>query len=206
MCCRLLLRLDCIKPTPKNAEDKRSQYKPPPHIKNFFAQYPEFDYDPTKHYIDEFYRMTKQFRWNSKGTLEQQAKFRAARENVDRASVHQFNEIYGTDVDDHAAWQKIFEILRMGKAPKRIGACKRRVREYHANLCDLVHNHARGKGTKRFRSAEELRDYTIRTGKFFPQKHADAGGLLRFLLRHLLNPPSNPHTHSVPKPAVKKVQ
>ncbi|KDN39894.1 hypothetical protein RSAG8_08545, partial [Rhizoctonia solani AG-8 WAC10335] len=182
-------------PTPKGSQDKHSQRKPRSHIKQFFAKYPGFNYNPANHYMDEFYRMTTQFGWNSKGTLKQQEDFRAARVNIDKASVLQFNDIYGTDEDDPAAWQKLFDILRIGKAPKNIIACKGRVRDFHTNLCDLVEDHARGKRIKRFNDKEELREYTVRTGKFFPQKHADAGGLLRFLLRHFFNPPSDPPAH-----------
>ncbi|CAE7050322.1 unnamed protein product [Rhizoctonia solani] len=177
--------------TPQDSQNKISQHESRNHIKAFFAQYPGFIYDPAYHYMDEFYRMTTQFGWNPRGTIEQEEKFRAARIKLNKASVLQFNEIYGTDENNIAAWKKLFANLGIGKAPKEVIACKSRVREFHTNLCDLVDNHTRGTQIRRFKNKVELRDYTLKTGKFFPQKDADAGGVLRFLLRHLFNPPSN---------------
>lgn len=39
-----------------------------------------------------------------------------------------------------------------------------------------------------FESERDLSQYTISTGKFFPRENAYAGGLLRYLLRHILHP------------------
>ena len=39
-----------------------------------------------------------------------------------------------------------------------------------------------------FESERDLSKYTISTGKFFPRENAHAGGLLRYLLRHILRP------------------
>ncbi|KAL5639378.1 hypothetical protein ACGC1H_006775 [Rhizoctonia solani] len=175
--------------TPKDSQNKPMQRKSKVYIKQFFAQYPRFNYNPANHYMNEFYRMTKQFGWDSKGTFEQQAQFRAARDKIDKASVLQFNEMYGTDEESLAAWQTLFDILGLGKAPKNVAACKRRARAFHTNLCDMIEDHARGRPIRRFDSKEELKEYTIKTGKFFPLEHAEAGGLLRFLLRHILSPP-----------------
>lgn len=36
-----------------------------------------------------------------------------------------------------------------------------------------------------FRTEEELRRYTIETGKFFPKEEAYAGGLLKYMLRQI---------------------
>ncbi|EUC55553.1 hypothetical protein RSOL_120700 [Rhizoctonia solani AG-3 Rhs1AP] len=191
--------------TPKGLQDKLMQRRSQVYIKKFFAQYPKFNYDPANHYMDEFYRMTKQFGWDSKGTFEQRARFRAARDKIDKASVLQFNEIYGTDEGDPAAWQTLFDILRIGKAPKNVADCKRRARAFHTNLCDMIENHSRGEPVQRFKTKEELKEYTIKTGKFFPLEHAEAGGLLKFLLRHILSPPSPPHQQKVNDPIVKQV-
>ena len=39
-----------------------------------------------------------------------------------------------------------------------------------------------------FASEKELSDYTIDSGKYFPKENAYAGGVLKFLLRQILNP------------------
>jgi hypothetical protein len=41
-------------------------------------------------------------------------------------------------------------------------------------------------GVELFASLEELREYTIESGKFFPKESAYAGGVLKFLLREIL--------------------
>jgi len=40
-----------------------------------------------------------------------------------------------------------------------------------------------------FDSEKDLSEYTISSGKYFPKENAYAGGLLRFLLRQIMNPP-----------------
>jgi len=56
----------------------------------------------------------------------------------------------------------------------------------HVNLVDLVTN-APGRA-RVFDSEEQLSAYTRSSEKFFPKKNAHAGDLLRYLLRHILNP------------------
>ena len=41
-------------------------------------------------------------------------------------------------------------------------------------------------GVELFASLDELREYTIESGKFFPKESAYAGGVLQFLLREIL--------------------
>ena len=41
-------------------------------------------------------------------------------------------------------------------------------------------------GVELFASLNELREYTIESGKFFPKESAYAGGVLKFLLREIL--------------------
>ena len=41
-----------------------------------------------------------------------------------------------------------------------------------------------------FNTVKALSEYTIRTGKYFPRDNVHAGSLLKYLLRQILNPPS----------------
>jgi len=54
----------------------------------------------------------------------------------------------------------------------------------HVNLIDLVDTS--GRDVEIFPSLEDLSEYTIETGKFFPKESAYAGGVLKFLLREIL--------------------
>jgi len=55
------------------------------------------------------------------------------------------------------------------------------------NLVDLVDTGNTGHEVTQFRSLEDLQDYTIKHGKYFPKESAYAGGMLKFLLREILN-------------------
>jgi hypothetical protein len=57
------------------------------------------------------------------------------------------------------------------------------VKEIHVNLVDLIDSSVRE--VELFSTLDELRDYTIETGKFFPKESVYAGGVLKFLLREI---------------------
>lgn len=62
-----------------------------------------------------------------------------------------------------------------------------RVRRIHVNLVDLVDAPRTGKPVMLFPNLKQLREYTISHEKYFPKEDAHAGGLLRFLLRDIVN-------------------
>lgn len=62
------------------------------------------------------------------------------------------------------------------------------VQQTHVNLVDLVDTPTTHRRIRLFSSVEELSEYSLRTRKIFPKENAKAGGLLRFLLRHIMNP------------------
>lgn len=55
------------------------------------------------------------------------------------------------------------------------------------NLVDLVDTPNTGHCASQFDTLEELKDYTLATGKFFLKESAYAGGMLKFLLREILH-------------------
>lgn len=55
----------------------------------------------------------------------------------------------------------------------------------HVNLCDLLDSANEGQAIRIFGNVEELKSYTLETGKIFPKEEAYAGGLLRYLLREI---------------------
>lgn len=56
------------------------------------------------------------------------------------------------------------------------------------NILDLVDAANISQPVKVFNSLEDLRAYTREHGKFFPLENAYSGGVLKFLLRPILNP------------------
>lgn len=179
--------------------DKRTQAELRTHLESFFAQYPDFKYDPTKPYMEEFYRMTNQFDWDSKGTPEQQASFQAARQGINDASVRQFNEIFGKDENDLTSWRNLCSVLEIADIPTSLKDCRKVVKALYINLCDLVDSPALHTQVEHFDSEEALSEYTIEEGKYFPLESALAGGLLKFLLRHILDPHRGKSPYARPK-------
>ena len=59
----------------------------------------------------------------------------------------------------------------------------------HVNLVDLV-MHQTDEPVKLFKTELELSEYTQASSKFFPMTNVHAGGVLKFLLRRILDPPS----------------
>jgi len=54
----------------------------------------------------------------------------------------------------------------------------------HVNLIDLID----GGDVRTFQTVVELSKYTKRQKKFFPRNNANAGNLLKYLLRHIARP------------------
>ncbi|KAJ8692426.1 hypothetical protein PTI98_009738 [Pleurotus ostreatus] len=144
----------------------------------FFDDYPGFDYDPGNSAILEFYRLCDFCGWD--------------REDPDRKEAHQafkdalvqeFNDIYGTDENDIDSWHKICTVLDIDPLPDTLQEARDEVLSKHINIVDLVDNP--GGHVTSFESLEDLREYTVDEGKYFPAENAYAGGLLKYLLREI---------------------
>lgn len=61
----------------------------------------------------------------------------------------------------------------------------------HVNLIDLLHVHGTDLIAERFPSVYELSEYTMDTKKIFPKENANAGNMLKYLLRHIFHPEQN---------------
>ncbi|KAM5535655.1 hypothetical protein V8D89_010642, partial [Ganoderma adspersum] len=154
------------------------------HIAAFFDMYPTYPYDPAASFVDEFNKLNAFFGW---------PKFPAecderdlARNRMRDAMVKQFNNVYGTDVDDLVAWQNLCRALEVDPIPSKMRKCRTAVMSTHVNICDLVDAPLLGK-PKLFPTEGELAEYSRSTGKIFPRSNIHAGSLLRFLLRHIFN-------------------
>jgi len=175
---------------PKKRRSTRNRRKSTPqvqpaatHLDEFFANYPTFSYDPSESVMLEFYRMCDFFNWDK----DDQEK-KDARELLAAAMSKQFNDIYGTDVRGVDSWRKLCQVLGMTPIPEGLEACRNAVLKTHVNIVDLLDTPETGKAVVLFDSEEQLSIYTKDSGKFFPLDEAHAGGLLKFLLRRILNP------------------
>lgn len=93
-------------------------------IDQFFADYPDFDYDRTKSSPREFYRMCDFFDWGKNSRDEYPAERLQAQEDFRRAMVENFNDHFGTDVDDQQAWEHMCVVLGIEPLPGSMNAMK----------------------------------------------------------------------------------
>ncbi|KAK0480932.1 hypothetical protein IW261DRAFT_1334956, partial [Armillaria novae-zelandiae] len=153
-------------------------------IQAFFAQHPGFSYDPSGETMQQFWSMMRQFGWTSKGDLRKTE----ALSGIQDAIAQQFNDIYGGNATDLAAWQRLWEMVGEGDMPTDINACRAAIKRVFVNICDLVDYPATRVPPPRFPTLDELAEYSRDNGKIYPKQNAYAGGLLQFLLRKLLRP------------------
>ncbi|KAG8754330.1 hypothetical protein FRC11_006712, partial [Ceratobasidium sp. 423] len=154
------------------------------HVQAFFdSYYPTFKYKKSKPAVTQFKELKKEYRgyWTKDDAKE-------AHEAFKNALTKDFNDIYGTDENDLASWQKLCTVLNLRDIPDDVESCKKLVRPMCVNLIDLVDTPYTGKPAKHFKSEAELSEYTRCTGKYFPRDNVYAGDLLKYLLRQIMAP------------------
>lgn len=127
--------------------------------------------------------MCDEFGWDKENEKREKASCR-----FKDALVQQFNDIYGTDVNNLTSWRTLCQIVHVSPIPDTLDSCREAVKATHVNIVDLVDTQTTGEPVTAFVSEVDLSKYTISTGKFFPKDNAYAGGLLRYLLRRIINP------------------
>lgn len=85
---------------------------------DFFARY-HFPYDSSQPSMDEFYRMCDSFGW-----MRQDSERENARQGLKDAMVQQFNDLYGTDVNNISSWYKLCQVLQVSPIPEGLEACR----------------------------------------------------------------------------------
>lgn len=167
--------------------DGRTSTPPPDHdmpLAAFFAQFASFSFNADQSANKNFDRLVRVIKCSP-----QDPERRAVREGFKDALVQEFNERFGTDGNDLSNWQNLCRVLRIVPIPDSIEQCRQCVWDTHVNLVDLVDSARTGKPVKLFASLGELTAYTLRKPKkFFPKENAYQGGLLRELLREIINP------------------
>ncbi|KAI0773919.1 hypothetical protein C8Q74DRAFT_794932 [Fomes fomentarius] len=149
------------------------------HIAQFFATYPTFSYNRSVPFMDGFFDLCDVMVWG-----RESAERLAALRRLEDAMAQQFNDMYGTDVDDIRAWQRVCVAIGINPVPNELKECRAVVLRSRVNLCDLISAPSLGR-PRRFPSATSLATYSERTGRIFPRRSVHAGRLLRYLLDHL---------------------
>ncbi|KAI9851244.1 MAG: hypothetical protein M1838_004163 [Thelocarpon superellum] len=152
------------------------------HLDTFFAGYPEFNYRRGQSSTREFYRMCDFFGWDRDDPERGEA-----HDDFKTALVQQFNSLYGTDEESIESWRGLCLALDVDPLPDNVKDAKEIFKGMFVNLVDLVDTANTGDEVTQFGSLEELKEYTINTGKYFPKESAYAGGMLKHLLREIVN-------------------
>ncbi|RSL54154.1 hypothetical protein CEP54_010025 [Fusarium duplospermum] len=179
---------------PKKEKDSLKKEKDSP-VNLFFGKYPEFDYMRDKPLWDEFDRMN------------QHCKLRGAEKNQIRAEFHialveEFNHVFGMDEGSLESWGKLCATMGLS-TPTTLEEAHKIVRDAYVNLVVLVQGPRTGEPVKVFKSAEDLKEFTTETKWTFPQKHAQAGGLLKMLIRKMGGPSHGPGSRGKKKAVAK---
>ncbi|KAK7686026.1 hypothetical protein QCA50_010837 [Cerrena zonata] len=151
-------------------------------LDHFFARFQSFDYRDDTPVIAEYRRLSRHEGWK-RGSEESKEMY----EEFRFALIEEFNNIYGMDEDDIESWQYLCTMLDVDPVPDDLEDCREIVLSTHVNLVDLLDAHRTGRAVRIFETEEELSRYTIATRKFFPLDEAKEGGVLRYLLRHILS-------------------
>ncbi|KAG1734505.1 hypothetical protein EDB19DRAFT_1154393 [Suillus lakei] len=149
----------------------------------FFAQFDSFSFNPNQSSNKNFDRLVRVIKCGPNDSER-----RVVREGFKDALVQEFNERFGTDGNDLSNWQNLCHVLRIVPIPDTVQGCRQCVWDTHVNLVDLVDSGRTGTPVKLFASLGKLTEYTLKTKKFFPKENAYQGGLLKELLREIINP------------------
>ncbi|WKT42642.1 Interferon alpha-inducible protein IFI6/IFI27-like [Fusarium oxysporum f. sp. vasinfectum] len=144
----------------------------------FFANFKEFDYQRTKPFFDEFYRMCDHFGWSDEEATEPWYNFRVS-------LIQEFNYVVGEDKDNLLHWQNMFNLIGLPK-PTSLHEARTTMRVTHVNLVDLVESPRTRQPVEHFKTVQDLSQYSVYEVKIFPKEEAYNGGLLALLLREIL--------------------
>ncbi|KAF8592855.1 hypothetical protein BDV93DRAFT_462258, partial [Ceratobasidium sp. AG-I] len=148
----------------------------------FFSKYPEFEYNISEPYLDEFQRMKNITNWKK-------LSFKKARKGIKIAAIRQFTDLYGVKKDDLHNLHNLFAVIGVIYASKDVDVCQWDMNNnYFVNICDLVDTPMTRIKIERFRTELELSIYTREHKKIFPGPGKEGSELINLLRRQILNP------------------
>lgn len=146
-------------------------------IADFFAEYPNFNYNTKESCITEYLRLCRFMRWKRDSPEQRQA-----RQAVRKAIVLQFNANFGTDAESTKPWLTLCKTLGIKPVPRKLKEAREAVSNTHVNLIDLTEAYANPNCSFTvFDTAKELSEYTVKEGKYMPCDVLEAGTVLRTL-------------------------
>ncbi|CAE6432637.1 hypothetical protein ACGC1H_006776 [Rhizoctonia solani] len=157
------------------------------HLVSFFAQYPDFKYDQSKPFMDEFWRLVETHQFGRRGK-----RYKSARKGVKEAILLQFKDIYGAHSCNIQVWHNFFKAIGIDEMPRDIGLCHRQAKSIHLNICDLIDKPVTGIDIQKFPNVLELSRYTLKDDdrpKIVPPISRKQDPIVGRLFRQVSNPP-----------------
>lgn len=149
-------------------------------IADFFAAYPNFNYNTKESCTTEFRRLCRFMRWRRDSPEQGQAW-----QDFRKALVLQFNANFGTDAESVRAWWTLCQTLGIKPVPRKLKDAREAVCNTHVNLIDLTEAYGNPNCSFTvFDTAKELTEYTVREHKYMPRDVLEAGRVLRTLLQY----------------------
>ncbi|KAF6748018.1 hypothetical protein DFP72DRAFT_1049826 [Ephemerocybe angulata] len=156
-------------------------------ILEFFSQHTKsgFEYDPSQPSSQEFKRLCDHNKWKPS-----QPESKVAKTEFSRAIIQQFNVNFGKDEKDLYSWQKLCQMVSIDPIPDTVEEAREAFESVNVNLVELTDGYSNGQPVKTFDTVQKLSRYTLNNNLIFPKQMAyqEAGGLLKCLLRNILNP------------------
>ncbi|KAE9968564.1 hypothetical protein EG328_007497 [Venturia inaequalis] len=147
---------------------------------DFFADFPDFEYNDDRSLKSNFQRLAKSQGWEGK----------EYREQMSRMMEGEFRRFYGRSTS-LAGWKALSKDLGVEPAPASIDECKEELTKLFVNIWDFVDWKREAEAGREdfdghFATLDALRTYTKDTGKFYPKDEAKQDGYLWVLLRLIL--------------------
>ncbi|TKA46312.1 hypothetical protein B0A55_13580, partial [Friedmanniomyces simplex] len=83
-----------------------------------------------------------------------------------------FNSSFGVDANDIATWEGIRKFLKLSPIPSDIESMRHVILDTHVNLSDMLDSKRNGGSVRLFQTKDELIDYTVQEGRYFPKEEA----------------------------------
>ncbi|EIN09342.1 hypothetical protein PUNSTDRAFT_134495 [Punctularia strigosozonata HHB-11173 SS5] len=149
-------------------------------VQQYFKDLPESQSVPKHSYIEAFYDLSRQQRWDK-------VRFKAERWKFQSAYGRDFDQRYGTDPNSLHSWQQLCRAIgiHQDEMPTDLWSCRELVHNTHVNIYDLVDQEDLDTPVQQFATVSDLSDYCYNENKFFPLDVAKRDTLLQHLLREV---------------------
>ncbi|KAJ3509035.1 hypothetical protein NMY22_g16427 [Coprinellus aureogranulatus] len=149
---------------------------------DFFAKFrgSGFVYRPSAPPMVEFRRMADHLRLR-----RDSFQWRTLFEAFGRAMVAEFESKFGRDMGDLTAWRRLCSRIGIEPIPTTLDEARFKFKETHVNLVELMETSIPDGEMPKFKTEEDLAEYTLLTRQIFPRALVPKGSILEDLLRHI---------------------